>query len=186
VRPRRIKCRWNFLSLTNGPHHDCGGHATARTSSSRRSNRRAVASGHIRLPTPPTTRAAVAPEKTRPRRETTVATASIKWPGPLLSKEDPRAARAPGSEKFDPQGVQTATGDLDARLKQTGATGALGSQKTTDQQHGSRHGQAPSKPADAKDGSTQLLSRTALLIRGSKPDPRRVRTGAPDHQSQGR
>jgi hypothetical protein len=26
----------------------------------------------------------------------------------------------------------------------------------------------------------------ALLIRGSKPDPRRVRTGAPDHQSQGR
>jgi hypothetical protein len=27
---------------------------------------------------------------------------------------------------------------------------------------------------------------TALLIRGSKPDPRRVRTGVPDHQSQGR
>jgi hypothetical protein len=27
---------------------------------------------------------------------------------------------------------------------------------------------------------------TALLIRGSKPDPRRVRTGAPDHQSQER
>jgi hypothetical protein len=26
----------------------------------------------------------------------------------------------------------------------------------------------------------------ALLIRGSKPDPRQVRTGAPDHQSQGR
>jgi hypothetical protein len=26
----------------------------------------------------------------------------------------------------------------------------------------------------------------ALLIRGSKPDPRRVRTGAPDRQSQGR
>jgi hypothetical protein len=37
-----------------------------------------------------------------------------------------------------------------------------------------------------KDGSTQLLPHTALLIRGSKPDPRRVRTGAPDHQSQGR
>jgi hypothetical protein len=30
------------------------------------------------------------------------------------------------------------------------------------------------------------LPRTALLIRGSKPDPRRVRTGTPDHQSQGR
>jgi hypothetical protein len=31
-----------------------------------------------------------------------------------------------------------------------------------------------------------VLPRTALLIRGSKPDPRRVRTGAPDQQSQGR
>jgi hypothetical protein len=37
-----------------------------------------------------------------------------------------------------------------------------------------------------KDGSTPLLCRMALLIRGSKPDPRRVRTGAPDHHSQGR
>jgi hypothetical protein len=37
-----------------------------------------------------------------------------------------------------------------------------------------------------QDGGTQLLPRVALLIRGSKPDPRRVRTGAPDHQSQGR
>jgi hypothetical protein len=37
-----------------------------------------------------------------------------------------------------------------------------------------------------KGGSIPLLPRTTLLIRGSKPDPRRVRTGAPDHQSQGR
>jgi hypothetical protein len=37
-----------------------------------------------------------------------------------------------------------------------------------------------------KDGNTPLLPRTALLIRGSKPDPRRVRTGAPDRQIQGR
>jgi hypothetical protein len=37
-----------------------------------------------------------------------------------------------------------------------------------------------------RDGSTPLLPRTALLIRGLKPDPRRVRTGAPGHQSQGR
>jgi hypothetical protein len=170
VLPRRINCRWNLFSLTNGPHHDHGGHVTARTPSSRRRNGWAVAGGHIRLPTPPTTRVAAAPEKARPRREITVATASIKWPGPLLSKEDPRTARAPGSKKFDPQRVQIATGDLEAHLKQTGATGALGSQKTTDQQHGSRHGQTPSKPADAKDGSTQLLPRTALLIGGSKPD----------------
>jgi hypothetical protein len=37
-----------------------------------------------------------------------------------------------------------------------------------------------------KGRSIPLLPRTTLLIRGSKPDPRRVRTGAPDHQSQGR
>jgi hypothetical protein len=37
-----------------------------------------------------------------------------------------------------------------------------------------------------KDGSIPLLPRMALLIRGLKPDPRRVRTGAPGHQSQGR
>jgi hypothetical protein len=58
--------------------------------------------------------------------------------------------------------------------------------ETTDQRLEDWHNQGPSKPADAKDGSTQLLLRTALLIRGSKPDPRWVRTGAPDHQSQGR
>jgi hypothetical protein len=76
-----------------------------------------MAGGHIRLATPPTTRAAAAPKKARPRRETTVATASIKWPGPLPSKEDPRAARAPNLEKFDPQRVQTSAGNLGARLK---------------------------------------------------------------------
>jgi hypothetical protein len=78
VRPRRINCRWNIPSLTDGPHHDRGGHATARRPSSRRSNRRVVAGGHICLPTPPTTRAAAVPKKVRPRRETTVAIASIK------------------------------------------------------------------------------------------------------------
>jgi hypothetical protein len=58
--------------------------------------------------------------------------------------------------------------------------------ETTDQWLENWHGQGPSNTADAKDESTWLLPRTALLIRGSKPDPRRVRTGAPDHQSQGR
>jgi hypothetical protein len=102
MRPARINWRRNILSLTGGPHHDRGGHATARKPSSRRRNGRAVTGGHIRLPTPPTTCAAAAPKKARPRRETTAANASIKWPGPLLSKEDPRAARAPGSEKIRP------------------------------------------------------------------------------------
>jgi hypothetical protein len=76
VRPARINCRWNLPSLTDKPHHDRGGHATARGPSSQRRNGRAVAGGHIRLPTPPTTRAAATPEKARPRRETTFTTAS--------------------------------------------------------------------------------------------------------------
>jgi hypothetical protein len=113
----RINCRWNIPSLTNGPHHDRGSHTTARTPPSRRGNRRVVSGGHVRLPTPPTTHAAAAPEKACPWRETTVATASIKWPCPLLSKEDPRAARAPSSNKYDPRRVQTSTIGLEARLK---------------------------------------------------------------------
>jgi hypothetical protein len=76
VRAALINCRWNLPSLTGGPHHDRGGHATARKPSSRRRNWRAVAGSHIGLPTPPTTRAAATPKKARPRRETTVATAS--------------------------------------------------------------------------------------------------------------
>jgi hypothetical protein len=66
VRPARINCRRNILSLTGGPHHDRGGHATARKPSSRRRNGRTVAGGHIRLPTPPTTHAAAVPKKARP------------------------------------------------------------------------------------------------------------------------
>jgi hypothetical protein len=37
-----------------------------------------------------------------------------------------------------------------------------------------------------KSGALSCRPATTLLIRGSKPDPRRVRTGAPDQQSQGR
>jgi hypothetical protein len=102
ARPTRINCRWNIPSLTNGPHHDRGGHATAHRPSSRRKNRRAVAGGHIRLPAPPITRAAATPKKARPRRKTTVAAASIKWPGPLLSKEDPRVGPSPWLRKIRP------------------------------------------------------------------------------------
>jgi hypothetical protein len=74
ARPARINCRGNLLSLTGGPHHDRGGHATADGPSSRRRTGRAVTGGHVRLPTPPTTRAAAAPKKARPRRETAAAT----------------------------------------------------------------------------------------------------------------
>jgi hypothetical protein len=100
--PARINCRRKLPSLTSGTHHDCGGRTSARAPSSRHGNRRAAAGGHVRLPTPPTMRAVAAPEKARLQRLTTAVTAGIKWPGPLPSKEDPRAARAPGSDKNRP------------------------------------------------------------------------------------
>jgi hypothetical protein len=65
ARPARINCRRNIPSLTNGPHHDRGSHATARRPSSRCGNRGAMAGGHVRLPTPPTTRAAAARDYSR-------------------------------------------------------------------------------------------------------------------------
>jgi hypothetical protein len=136
--------------------------------------------------TPPTTHAVAAPEKARPQHLATAVTASIKWPGPLPSKEDPRAARAPGSDKTDPRRVRLPISGLEACSKLTSATGALDLRSLLIS--GSRAGAAdnPRNTHMRKDGSTQVLPCTALLIRGSKPDPRRVRTGAPDHQSQGR
>jgi hypothetical protein len=145
-----------------------------------------VAGGHIRLPTPPTTRAAAAPEKARPRREITVATASIYWPCPLLSKVDPRSGPSPWLKLTRPS--KGANIDRWPRIpfEINGRRRCPRFTSTTDQRFRGWRGQGPSKPADAKDGGTWLLPRTTLLIRGSKPDPPRVRTGAPDHQSQGR
>jgi hypothetical protein len=108
----------------SGTHHDRGGRTPACALSLRRGNRTAAAGGHVRLPAPPTTRAATVPEKVRPQRLTAAATAGIKWPGPLPSKEDPRAARAPSSNKTDPRMVQLPTSGLEARSNKTGATGA--------------------------------------------------------------
>jgi hypothetical protein len=131
-------------------------------------------------------RAAAAPEKARPQHLATAATAGIKWPGPLPSKEDPRAARAPSSDKTAPRKVRLPTSGLEACSKSTGATGALNLRSLPIS--GSRVGVAenPRNTQMREDESTQVLPRTALLIKGSEPDPRRVRTGAPDHQSQGR
>jgi hypothetical protein len=74
-RPACINCRRNLPSLTDRPHHDRGGNATAPGPSSQCRNGRGVAGGHVHLPTPPTTRAVAAPKKVRPRRKTTAATA---------------------------------------------------------------------------------------------------------------
>jgi hypothetical protein len=79
----------------------------------------------VRLPTSPTTRAAAAPEKAHPRRETVAATMCIKWPSPLQSKDDPRSGLSPRLEKLDSRRVQLLTSVLEARSAWTSATGAL-------------------------------------------------------------
>jgi hypothetical protein len=60
-------------------------------------------------------------------------------------------------------------------------------QRVTDQQLEGQVNHDPTSPADAtKMGAPRCHPTTALQIRGSEPDPRRVRTGTPDRQSQGR
>jgi hypothetical protein len=62
-----------------------------------------VAGGHVRLPTPPTTRTRPRRLKKRARDEKLQPRLrSIQWPGSLQGKENPRAARAPGSGEFQP------------------------------------------------------------------------------------
>jgi hypothetical protein len=61
-------------------------------------NRRAVAGHHDHPPTSPTAHAAAAPEKACPPRITVATTASLERPGPSPSEDEPRAARAQGSE----------------------------------------------------------------------------------------
>jgi hypothetical protein len=168
-----------------GTHHDRGGRTPARALSLWRGNRRAVAGRHVRLLTSATTRAASAPEKARPRCETVVATASIKWPGPLPSKDDPRAARALGSKNLTLEGCgYRPVASKPVQRERAPQVPSIYKKLLIS---GSRAGTAenPRNPQMRKDGGTRLPPRTALLIRGSKPDPQRVRTGAPNHQSQG-
>jgi hypothetical protein len=82
-----INYRRTARSLTGRAHHNRSGQAHASAQSLRRGNRRAAVGRHVRPPTSPTTRTAVAPEKARPQRTTV----GIKWPGPLPRKDDPRA-----------------------------------------------------------------------------------------------
>jgi hypothetical protein len=69
-----------------------------RARSLQRGNRRAAAGRQIRPPMSPTARAAAMLEKARPQHSTVAMTVGIKWPGPLSSKCDPRAAREQGSK----------------------------------------------------------------------------------------
>jgi hypothetical protein len=75
-RPARINCRESSFSLTGGPHHDRGGHATANKPSSRRRIARTVTAVTSACPRRPLRARAVAtPKKARPRRKITATTA---------------------------------------------------------------------------------------------------------------
>jgi hypothetical protein len=113
-------------------------------------------------------------------------TTRIKWPGPLPSKDDPRAARDPGSKKPDSRRVRyRPVASKPAQRERAPQVPSIYKKLLIS---GSRAGPAknPETCRCEKTGALSCHPATALLIRGSKPDPRRVRTGAPDHQSQGR
>jgi hypothetical protein len=152
-RPARINCKGIFFSLTGGSHHDSGGHATTYGPSSRRRTGRVVAGGHVHLPTPPTTHAAMMPKRRARGAKPQPRLWSIKRPGPLPSKEDPRAARAPGSGKFNPRkgaGVRRSPRGL-FEVKQ--APQAPMPRCSTDQHLEGWLAQAPRGFADARTGA---------------------------------
>jgi hypothetical protein len=103
---------------------------------------KAAACRHVRRPTSPTTCAAAAHEKARPRHRIVDATVGIKWPGPLPSKGDPRMARARGSKNPDPWPRSP--------LSVNGHHRCPRSTKITDQRFVGRPGCEPLKPADVK------------------------------------
>jgi hypothetical protein len=94
-------CRNLPIASTGGPHHDCSDSNPAGGSSLRRDRRQPRRNRHIRRPRRPLrARAAAAPKKARPRCKTRGhARRAIKCPGPLPSKESPRARRILGSRQ---------------------------------------------------------------------------------------
>jgi hypothetical protein len=94
-------CRNLSIASTGGPHHDCSDSNPAGGSSLRRDRRRPRRNRHVRRPRRPLrARAAAAPKKARPRCKTRGhARRAIKCPGPLPSKESPRARRILGSRQ---------------------------------------------------------------------------------------
>jgi hypothetical protein len=73
------------------------------------------------------------------------------------------------------------TSGLETCPVRAGATGALESRGLLIYSFEGWLGREPTNSADVnKTGASSCHPATALLIRGSKPDPRRVRTDAPD------
>jgi hypothetical protein len=167
----------------SGPHDAKTMHVRDHYGAATEEPRRAVTSA---LPRHPLRAAAASPEKARPQRMTTSTTMDIKWPDPLPSKHDPRVARARGSKTRPSKGAITDQWTRDP-LDEEQAPQMPSIQRITDQQLKGWFDQEPMSPADVKKtGAPSCHPAMTLLIRGSKPDPRRVRTGAPDQQSQGR
>jgi hypothetical protein len=106
--------------------------------------------------------------------------------GPVLCKGSPPPPRGPsqGLEQIRPSKGATTDQWPYVLLVEGGHHRCPQSQRITDLQLEGWLGHDPTNPADVT--KTGVLSHhpvMALLIRGSKPDPRRVRTGAPDQQS---
>jgi hypothetical protein len=158
----------------------------ARARSLRRGNRRAAAGRHVHPPTSPTTHTAATPEKARPSRITVATTASLKRPGPSPSEDDPRAAQAQGSENPTLEGCKYRP-VVPKPAQQGGRHRCPRYARITDQRLvGRAYPRALEPRRCEKSGAPSCHPVVALLITGSKPDPQRVRTGAPDRQSQGR
>jgi hypothetical protein len=89
----------------------------------------------------------------------------IKWPGPLLSKDEPRTAEHK-ARKTDPRRVRLPTGGLEPRSVRTDTTGALDLQKPLIS--GSRAGTAanPRNLQMKNVGGTQLSPRSGPTNQG--------------------
>jgi hypothetical protein len=169
----------------SGPHRDRNGQAHACARSLQRGNRRAVAGPHP-PPTSPTTRAAATPEKACPQRMTVATIVGIKWPGPLPSKHDPRAARAQGSKNPTLEGCDYRPVVSKPTRRERAPQVPSIQEDYCSTTRGLVRPQTPESCRCGKTGAPSCHPAAALLIRGSKHDPRRVRTGTPDQQSQGR
>jgi hypothetical protein len=152
-------------SLTSRAHHDRNGQAHTCARSLRRDNRRAATGRHVRPPTSPTTRAAKAPEKARPQRITMAATVGIKWPGPLPSKDDPRAARARGSKNPTLEGCDCRP-VVSKPTQRAGATGALNSRELLISDSWAGPTTSPRVPQMKKVGGAQLPPRSGPTDQG--------------------
>jgi hypothetical protein len=132
-------------------------------------------------PTSPTTHVVASSEKARSRR-TTAARGPVPYQVSVtLARPKPRARKIRPSKGA----ITDQWSPKPARRERAPQMPSI--QRITDQQLEGRFDRAPMSPADVKKmGAPSCHPAMALLIRGSKPDPRRVRTGAPDQQSQGR